>query len=104
MSMPGDDYALGSQPDLPQLNAQLGQDAMSVQSVMVVVLRRWRFISKVGVAGLQGPPWNLPPGKAQEMFTAFNHMATVAQVYFGEAAQPDQFNFDDALALYRGGG
>ena len=103
MTTPGDDFQLGNQPDLPQLNSLLAQDATSMQSVMVAVIRRWRYISKVGAAGLQGDPWNLPPAKAEEMFAAFNHMATVAQVYFGEAAQPEGFNFDDALALYRGG-
>ena len=103
MSTPGDDFVIGYQPDLPQLNAQLTQDAGSMQTIMLMVIRRWRYIAKIGADGLQGPPWNLPPAKATEMFEAFNHMATVAQVYFGEAAQPEPFPFDDALALYRGG-
>ena len=102
MSMPGEDYPIGAQPDLPQLNAMLASDAAALQSVMLAIVRRWRYISKIGVEGLQGKPYNLPEAKAQEMFAGFNHMATVAGVYFGNATQPEEFNFDDALSLIRG--
>ena len=104
MSMPpGDDFPIGSPPDLLQLNAMLAGDAIGLASVMNGIFRRWRYISKVGAAGLQGPPWHLPKAKAEEMYEGFDRMATIARVYFGQATQPDEVDFDDALALIRGG-
>jgi hypothetical protein len=95
--------AAGHQPDADELNRYLANDAQVLRDAMVGIGKRWSFVKDIGEAGLQGPPWNMDPADATAYFEAANHMQTVAQVYYGEVGQPDPFDFDDSLALVRGG-
>ena len=51
--------------------------------------------------GCKAPPYSMSPEDAAD-FAAANHMQTVTAIYYGQGAQPDPFNFDDALAGVRG--
>jgi hypothetical protein len=93
---------IGTPTDQAMLNAMLTTDAQSMAAVMGTQLRRWRYIEKIGVAGLIAPPNSMDPGRAQEMFDKFNYLGTLALIYYGQAAQPEEFDYDDVLALVRG--
>jgi hypothetical protein len=91
---------VGAQTDVAQLNAMLTSDAQAMAAVMGTQLRRWRWVSKIGAAGLEAPPYNMDPARAAEMFAGFNYLATLALVYYGQATQDEEF--DDRLAGIRG--
>jgi len=93
----------GHQPDADELNRNVAADAVGLRDAMLAILKRWSLIGKLGEAGLAAPPYNMDPDTAHDLFEAANHMQTVTAVYYGEAAQPDPFDFDDSLAEVRGG-
>jgi hypothetical protein len=84
------------------VNGPLGQLAARWRGLADATLQEFSYISKLGVAGLQAAPYNLSQADAEATFDAFNYMQTLAKMYFGQVAQP-QFNYDDALAIVRGG-
>jgi hypothetical protein len=95
--------AVGHQPDADELNRYLAADAQGLRNAAQEILKRWSLVKDLGEAGLQAPPYDMTPEDAAAFFEAANRMQTVAAVYYGELAQPDPFNFDDALSEVRGG-
>lgn len=85
------------------VNAPLGANAVALRDVCENILKYWSYVAKLGVTGLEAAPYNMSASDAQALYNAGNYMQTVAQVYFGTASQATNFNFDDALALVRGG-
>ena len=85
------------------VNGPLGVLAVELRDACANILREWSYIETLGVAGLQAAPYNMASGDAQAMFNAYNYLQTVAGIYYGTASQPTDFNFDQALALVRGG-
>jgi len=83
------------------LNASLGQIAVNLRNDCQIALNFFENVNALGVAGLQGIGFSA--ADAQAFFNAANYLQTVAQVYFGTAAQTPAFNFDTALAAARGG-
>lgn len=81
-----------TQPDPAALDAMLTADAVSIRDACLGIRKRWQYVQALG-AGVVG----------EDRFASFNHLATVEQLYFGQAAQPEAFDFDDALALARKG-
>jgi hypothetical protein len=94
---------IGTQPDLSALNSMLAADAVTLRDACAGIRARWQYVEAIGEEALTGPPWNMPADQAAEMFAAFNYLATVALVYFGRAAQAEEFDFDAQLATVRGG-
>jgi len=80
------------EPDLAALDAMLNADAVTTRNALAGVLTRWQYVEALGQAAV-----------GDDRFRDFNYLATVAQVYFGQAAQGEPFDFDDALALVRRG-
>lgn len=93
--------AVGNPVDVGGLNAQLGDAAVSLRSVMEQILTLWAFVQPQGESGLEALGFSA--ADAASYFQAANYMQTVAGIYFGTATQPADFNFDSALALVRGG-
>lgn len=82
-----------SQPPGPEeLAGWLQQDAVMLRDTCARIINRWSFIRSLGeeVTG-------------EALFRQYNYLATPAQVYYGQAAQPEEFNFDDALGSSRRG-
>lgn len=94
---------IGFQPDLNTVNSMLGDAAVTVRDAAARIERIWSYLEKVGVAGLQAPPYSLAEADAQALYDKASQMHTLAALYYGAAAQPDPYDFDDALALVRGG-
>ena len=84
------------------VNGPLGALAARLRGLADAIELEFSYIAKLGVAGLQAPPYNLDQPTAQAIFDGYGHLHTVARVYFGLQAQ-DQYDFDDSLALIRGG-
>jgi len=93
--------AVGNPVDVGGLNAQLGDAAVSLRSVMEQILTLWAFVQPQGESGLEALGFSA--ADAASYFQAANYLQTVAGLYFGTGAQPSAFNFDSALALVRGG-
>jgi hypothetical protein len=92
------------------VNAPLGMLAVQLRDACHDILKSWSYINKIGVAGLQAAPYNLDASTAQATYDAYNHMQTIAAIYYGSVYQGGNnntpgtlFNFDDSLALVRGG-
>ena len=85
------------------INAPLGALAAQLRAAADAILREWSYIQKLGVPGLEATPYSLDPATAQATFDAYSYLSTVAKIYYGQADQTPAFNFDDALALARGG-
>lgn len=80
-------------PDLATtLDAMLNADAVTARNAMAAVMTRWQYVRSLGEDAV-----------GADRFADFNRLATVAQVYYGEIAQPEPFDFDDSLALVRRG-
>lgn len=94
---------IGFQPDLNTVNTLLGDAAVTARDSAQRIERIWSYLAKVGVAGLQAAPYNLPEADAQALFDKANQMHTLAAIYYGEAAQAAPYDFDDAFAIVRGG-
>jgi len=90
--------AIGNIPTSDSLNFQLGQ--------LAVALREWAHdvtvfhtaVTTLGQAGLEGLSQPFSDDDAAAFIYAANVLNTVAALYYGTAAQPDAFNFDNALA------
>ena len=85
------------------VNAPLGILAVQLRDACRQILQEWSYVNRLGVAGLEAAPYSMDSVSAQALFDAYNYLQTVANIYYGTAAQPDPFDFDDALALIRGG-
>jgi hypothetical protein len=85
------------------INTPLGGLACELRDACQHILKAWEYVQKVGLAGLQAAPYNLSATDAQTLWDAYNHLQTVAAIYYGNAAQPSAWNFHDSLSLVRGG-
>lgn len=101
--------AVGNQANAASINQQLTNFATQMRSVMDAVSDLSTEINSQGdgLAALEAigfgsasNPAN--PGSISDAQYALNmlgYLNTVAQVYFGEAAQPSAFNFNNALSV-----
>ncbi len=85
------------------LNGQLGNAAITLRNACAQVIAVAGGANGIGNAGLV--TLGFSSGDATQFITAANHMLTVAQVYYGLAAQASAFNFDQTADLIaaRGG-
>lgn len=85
------------------VNAPLGTLAAQLRATADAIRREFSYVAKLGVAGLEAAPYSMAPADAQALFDAYNYLNTIASIYYGQATQATAFDFDDALALVRGG-
>lgn len=84
-----------------QVNADLGSVAVQLRDACKRAIEFFQGVNVLGIAGLQSQ-LGMTLTDATDLFNQANQMQTVAQVYFGTAAQTPAFNFDAALAEARG--
>ena len=82
-------------------NATLGQLAINLRNDAASIINWFGTVNALGVAGLVA--LGFTANDAANYFTACNELQTIAQVYYGTAAQTPAFNFDNALAPVRAG-
>ena len=95
--------AIGNQSNAGNVGQTLTTLAVAMRDLATSVLEQQAFLNKIGLAGLQQPPFSFSPGDAQAVLDAINHMATPMQVYKGTASQGSAFNFEDSLTILWGG-
>jgi hypothetical protein len=99
--------AIGSQPTVAQLNAQLASVATGLRTTAQQILSLWSYANGLGQAGLV--TLGFAAADATAFITAVDNLATVAQVYQGTVQQggtggtgASLFNFQTALATVTG--
>ena len=95
--------SIGNTANLTQggLNGQLGSIAVTLRNACQQAADFFEGVNALGTSGLEG--LGFTSGDATAFLAAANYMQTVAAVYYGTAAQPSDFDFDNALAAARGG-
>jgi len=83
------------------LNSQLGVAAVGLRNAAQQALELFALTNELGAAGLEAI--GFATADATAFVTAVSYLNTVAEVYYGSAAQPTDFNFDNALAGTRAG-
>lgn len=91
---------LSTNVSVSQLNADLGNVAVELRDSCKRAIEFFQGVNSIGIAGLE--QLGMTVQDANDLFSAANELQTVAQVYFGTAAQAAPFNFDSALAEARG--
>jgi hypothetical protein len=82
-----------SQPPGPaEVAALLQGDAVALRDVCARIVNRWDYLRSLGEDHL-----------GAEAFRLYNLVATVPLIYYDRAAQPNEDNFDEALAPARRG-
>lgn len=85
------------------LNNSLGSASVYMRNACQQVLEFVAIVNELGTAGLEAAPVSMDSADAAAFVAAADYLQTVAQVYYGTAAQASEFNFDNALAAARGG-
>jgi|SRR5215469_15214052 len=93
---------VGRIPTVQDLDDDLYMAALWWRDAASKTVALWDYIQPLGSEGLQGPPWNMDPAKADDYFHTIEYAATLAKVYTGQIDQ-SAFDFDEALAPARGG-
>ena len=95
--------AIGNESGLSvgSLNSQLGAVAVAYRNACQQIIDLAAIVNVLGASGLE--TLGFTTTDAPNFVTAANYLQTLAQVYYGTAAQPADFNFDNALAAARGG-
>jgi hypothetical protein len=93
---------IGRIPSVEDLDGDLHFVTLGWREAASKAAALFDYIEPLGSAGLQGPPWNMDPAKADAYYATAEYAATLAKVYMGQIDQA-AFNFDDALAPARGG-
>jgi hypothetical protein len=97
---------VGNQPDAGALNAMLANNASGLRSSCSAIAELWAYVAPLGAEGLTAPPPDGPgmtPAVAADFYDKASRMQAVASVYYGDATQPQPFNYDKELAPVRGG-
>jgi hypothetical protein len=93
--------AIGYQTTQEQVNAQVGNLALGLRNACRQIINFQEWVQKENTAGLEALGFSADD--AQAILTASNYLNTVAALFFGTAAQPSPFDFDDAVASTYGG-
>jgi hypothetical protein len=94
--------AVGSTTSLAAVNADLTNCAVQMRNLAALILERWAYYNKLGLAGLEALGFSA--ADAQAVLDNFNHMVTSMQVYKGTVQAGGSvgtgavmFNFEDYL-------
>lgn len=93
--------AVGYQFDQDRANSQLGSLAVQLRDLMVAVTSYHQKVTGLGHAGQMA--LGFTDADATDLQLRADYINTVAALYYGTAAQPTPFNFDDALSGPRAG-
>jgi hypothetical protein len=96
----------GQQPTVELANGLLTAAAIQLHTLMSRITDlHLQYSVKRGASGLQAlsDGATLSASDAADIVAAYNTLGTIADIYFGRAAQPAAYVFDDALASARGG-
>lgn len=100
--------AIGNQTTQAAVNAQIGQFAVALHSLMSQIMGYQAWLTALGQSGLENLGFDA--SDAQAVITAVNYMSTVAGCYFGTVQQGGiagsgaiDFDFDNALIGLTGG-
>jgi hypothetical protein len=74
------------------INATLGDLATRKRNLENDIIEFAQILNQLGLAGIENV--GLAPPDAQTALNAIGHLLTNAQIYFGLANQPANFNFD----------
>jgi hypothetical protein len=94
--------AVGPNYSADQLRWRAAQLASRRRALELDVQEFHSYVTRIDVNGLMEAGFS--PGDAADFKYLADVHHTVAAVYFGVAAQPSEFNFDDALSAIRGPG
>jgi len=89
--------AVGAQTNQGNVNQTLTNLAVRGRDLAIDALKQWSFLNKLGQQGLED--LGFAAADAQEVLTLIDYMATLAQIYQGQATQASPFNYQDALTL-----
>jgi hypothetical protein len=94
---------VGIQANYGLLQQQIGQLALNLRNDCQNILNLWEWVNSpsMGATGLEALGFST--ADATEAVTQINYMATVAQLYKGNATQPTVYDFDTQLAPLWGG-
>jgi hypothetical protein len=82
-----------SQPPGPaEVASWLQQDAVLFRDACARIANRWDYVRSLGEGHVGADTWRL-----------YNLLGTLPLAYSGRASQPDEYNFDEALAPARRG-
>lgn len=104
--------AIGYQSTLTvdKLNQMLGETAVSMRDACQKAVNLWNLVAQMGsdqaaqiaaLAAMSG--WQDATNDPTNFWTKANNEFAVAQVYFGQIAQPANFDYDNSLSGVRGG-
>jgi hypothetical protein len=93
--------AVGFQFDQDRANQQLGALAVDLRDLMVRITSYHQKVTGLGHAGQVA--LGFTDADATDLQLRADYINTVAALYYGTAAQPSPFNFDDALSGPRAG-
>jgi hypothetical protein len=100
--------AVGTQTNEGNVNQDLTNMAVATRDLATLVLQKWAYYNKLGLAGLEGLGFSA--ADAQAVLDTVNHMATPFQVYRGTVQAGGTggtgavaFNYEDYLTPLWGG-
>lgn len=93
--------AIGNQASYStsSLNSEMAQVAVDFHAAAGHAKDFFDRVNALGVAGLQALGFDAPTANA--FFTLANQMNTAALIWFGQATQPQTFNYGNASAAAR---
>lgn len=94
--------AVGPIYNSDQLRWRASQLAARRRTLELDVTEFHAYIARLGTGGLEAAGFT--PDDAAEYLRLADVHGTVADIYFGTAAQPGPYDFDDALTALRGPG
>jgi hypothetical protein len=92
---------VGSQNNSLAINGQIGDLINRLWDTCGDILKLQEYVVGQGSAGLQAIGFDSTD--ATTVATVVNYLNTVAEIFFGSAAQTPAFNFSNELAPYSGG-
>jgi hypothetical protein len=87
--------ATGQQATIAQVNTQLTSLALQLRNLAGQIMDQHTFLNKQGHDGLVA--LGFEDADATDVLARIDYMATIAQIYEGNATQATTFDFEDAL-------
>lgn len=93
---------IGNQTSEAVINNVAGTLAVNLRNACQQILNFQAWLVGVGAAGLQSG-YGFSATDATNLVNAVNYLNTVAEIFDGNASQPTNFNFDNAVSVLYGG-